>query len=161
MLLQIDDVRRLLAETILTARLAATPEQADQLAATLAVGLTPALNELAGDGPAPVGTDGLMTAAEALFVRDTVAKELETAGGAQVAERLLLAGYIDVQPILARHRQKPQESPVAVAAATGPLHYSAMGAPSSATETGRIARRLAASTAELDALPPLPDYPAS
>lgn len=133
----VEDVRRLLSEAIAETNTAPSAVIADQLARTIAPRLAPALNAMTKPGPA----DGsLMTAAEALFVRDTIAAELEAIGGGPVAERLIVAGYIDVGPILLRHRMLPQEAPLAVAAATGPLQVP--GAPSSATETGRIARSL-------------------
>jgi hypothetical protein len=135
--MSVDDVRRLLSTAIVETNTAPSVTIADQLAQTLAARLTPSLNAMSRPGPA----DGsLMTAAEALFVRDTIAAELEAIGGGPVAERLIVAGYIDVAPILLRHRMLPREAPVAVAAATGPLRVP--GAPSSATETGRIARSL-------------------
>jgi hypothetical protein len=88
-----DDVRRLLEAAIIDT-ITAPPEHAPKIAAALAPVLTPALQDLTDEGPR-------MTAAEALFVRDTVASELQTNGGADIAERLIVAGYIDVEPILA------------------------------------------------------------
>jgi hypothetical protein len=135
--MSVEDVRRLLSEAIAETNTAPSTAIADQLARTIAPKLAPALNAMTG--PAPV--DGaLMTAAEALFVRDTIAAELEAIGGGPIAERLIVAGYIDVGPILLRHRMLPAEAPRAVAEATGPLHV--QSAPTSATETGRIARSL-------------------
>lgn len=143
-----DDVRRILSTAILESNLAQSQLQADQLASTLA----PRLASTLADAAPPAPADGsLMTAAEALFVRDTIAAELESVGGASVAERLIVAGYIDVGPILLRHRMLGQESPRQVAEATGPLQ-AVSSIPASATETGRIARRV------LDAKP-LPDFP--
>lgn len=108
-----DDVRRLLEAAIIDT-ITAPPEHAPKIAAALAPVLTPALQDLTDEGPR-------MTAAEALFVRDTVASELQTNGGADIAERLIVAGYIDVEPILALHRRAPESSPAAVGAITGPL----------------------------------------
>lgn len=108
-----DDVRRLLATAIVQTK-TAPEDQADRIGAALAPVLTPALQDLSGDGP-------LMTASEALFVRDAVAEELDANGGADIAERLIRAGYIDVEPILAMHRRVPDSPPAVVGAATGPL----------------------------------------
>jgi hypothetical protein len=133
----VEDLRRLLSTAIIETNTAPSLSVADQLARTIAPRLAPSLDAMAKPAPA----DGsLMTAAEALFVRDTIAAELEAIGGGPVAERLIVAGYIDVGPILLRHRMLPAETPQAVGEATGPLQVP--GAPSSATETGRIARSL-------------------
>lgn len=126
-----DDVRRLLEQAITEAM----PGQvgADKIAATLAPTLAPALDALAPDVPA----SNLMTAAEALFVRDAIASELPDQGGQAFAERLLKAGYIDVRPILSMHRQAPAASTEEVAAATGPVRV-----PASPMVTGNLPRPL-------------------
>jgi hypothetical protein len=108
-----DDVGRLLEAAIRQVKLG-DEVTSPRIAAALAPILTPALIDLAGDGP-------LMTANEALFVRDAVAKELQANGGTETAERLLRAGYIDVQPILEAHRRIPDASPAKIGAMTGPL----------------------------------------
>lgn len=136
--LSVEDVRHLLSTAIIETNTAPSFAIADQLARAIASRITPSLNEAAGPAKTPDGA--LMTAAEALFVRDTIAAELEAIGGGPIAERLIVAGYIDVGPILLRHRMLGQETPRQVAEATGPLHV--QSAPTSATETGRIARRL-------------------
>lgn len=108
-----DDVSRLLASAIQDVKLG-DAASAPKIAAALAPILTPALQDLTGDGP-------MMTASEALFVRDAVAKELQANGGSETAERLILAGYIDVMPILEAHRHAPDSSPATIGALTGPL----------------------------------------
>jgi hypothetical protein len=138
--LTVEDLRRLLSTAIIETNTAPSLSVADQLARTIAPRLAPALDALTEPTPALPADGSLMTAAEALFVRDTIAAELEAIGGGPVAERLIVAGYIDVAPILLRHRMLPQEAPKTVVAATGPLQVP--GAPTSATETGRIARSL-------------------
>lgn len=108
-----DDVSSLLASAITETKTAPAAD-ATRIAAALAPLLTPALQDLTGNGP-------LMTASEALFVRDAVAEELNANGGAEIAERLIRAGYIDVLPILEAHRKAPASSPATVGALTGPL----------------------------------------
>ena len=108
-----DDVQRILQAAITQIKAGDEPT-AERIATALTPIVTPALHALTDDGP-------LMTAQEALFVRDAVAEELNANGGTDIAERLLKAGYIDVVPILDAHRNAPRSTPATIGALTGPI----------------------------------------